>query len=97
MLNYPPALTSAELRRRLRPFCEKHPIRRLEVFGSVAPRQVWGHREIDAPDDVARNSSPARQMGPAEPATVRQTVRAGNQRREFQIQSVQKIKRLSRI
>ena len=47
MLNYPPALTSDELRRRLRPFCEKHPIRRLEVFGSVARGQAAPGSDVD--------------------------------------------------
>jgi hypothetical protein len=32
MLNHAPALSPDELRKRLRPFCEKHHIRRLEVF-----------------------------------------------------------------
>ena len=36
MLRHPPALSPDELRGRLRPFCEKHHIRRLEVFGSAA-------------------------------------------------------------
>lgn len=36
MLQEPQALSSDELRKRLRPFCEKHRIRRLEVFGSAA-------------------------------------------------------------
>ena len=36
MLQEPHALSSDELRKRLRPFCEKHRIRRLEVFGSAA-------------------------------------------------------------
>jgi len=47
MLNYPPALTSDELRQRLRPFCEKHPIRRLEVFGSVARGQAAPGSDVD--------------------------------------------------
>ena len=36
-----------ELGRRLRPFCQKHRIRRLEVFGSAARGQVGPHSDVD--------------------------------------------------
>ena len=36
-----------ELRRRFRPFCEKHHIRRLEVFGSAARGQAGPHSDVD--------------------------------------------------
>jgi uncharacterized protein len=47
MLNYPPALTPDELRSRLHPFCEKHHIRRLEVFGSAARGQAAPGSDVD--------------------------------------------------
>ena len=47
MLHNPPALPSDELRRRLRPFCEKHHIRRLEVFGSAAAGQARPNSDVD--------------------------------------------------
>jgi hypothetical protein len=36
-----------DLRRRLRPFCQKHHIRRLEVFGSAARGQAGPHCDVD--------------------------------------------------
>jgi len=36
-----------ELQTRLRSFCEKHPIRRLEVFGSVAKQVANSESDID--------------------------------------------------
>jgi predicted nucleotidyltransferase len=36
-----------ELRRRFRPFCEKHHIRRLEVFGSAARDQAGPGSDVD--------------------------------------------------
>jgi uncharacterized protein len=36
-----------ELGRRLRPFCEKHHIRRLEVFGSAARGQAGAGSDVD--------------------------------------------------
>jgi len=36
-----------ELRRRFRPFCEKHYIRRLEVFGSAARGQAGPGSDVD--------------------------------------------------
>jgi hypothetical protein len=36
-----------ELRTRFRPFCEKHRIRRLEVFGSVAHGQAGPGSDLD--------------------------------------------------
>ena len=45
MRNSEPAISPDELRRRLAPFCEKHRIRRLDLFGSAAvataPRAAW--------------------------------------------------------
>jgi predicted nucleotidyltransferase len=37
----------ADLRRRLQPFCEKHHIRRLEVFGSAARGQATPGSDVD--------------------------------------------------
>ena len=37
----------AELRKRLRVFCEKHPIRRLEIFGSAARGDARPGSDID--------------------------------------------------
>jgi len=47
MLSELPALTPEELRRRLRPFCESHHIRRLEVFGSAARGQAKPSSDVD--------------------------------------------------
>ena len=47
MLQRPQLLTPDELRRRLGPFCEKHRIRRLEVFGSVARGQASRNSDVD--------------------------------------------------
>ncbi len=44
---YPQSLTSDDLRRRLRPFCEKYRIRRLEVFGSAARGQAMPDSDVD--------------------------------------------------
>lgn len=41
----PPSL--AELRRRMRPFCERHPIAKLEVFGSVARGSATAESDVD--------------------------------------------------
>lgn len=43
----PPALCAEDLRKRLRGFCEKHRIRRLEVFGSVARGQASPYSDVD--------------------------------------------------
>jgi predicted nucleotidyltransferase len=43
----PEAKFADELRRRFRPFCEKHHIRRLEVFGSVARGQAGPGSDVD--------------------------------------------------
>jgi hypothetical protein len=40
-------LSLTELRRRLRPFCEKHHIRRLEFFGSAARGQATPGSDVD--------------------------------------------------
>lgn len=37
----------AELRRRLRPFCEKHGIQRLEIFGSAARGEATSRSDVD--------------------------------------------------
>src|SRR5262245_46382510 len=47
MLDKPQALSSDKLRKRLRPFCEKHRIRRLEVFGSAAGGQATSSSDVD--------------------------------------------------
>src|SRR3989304_3929669 len=47
MLNHAPALSPDDLSRRLRPFCEKHHIRRLEVFGSAASGQASPASDVD--------------------------------------------------
>jgi uncharacterized protein len=41
------ALSSDELCGRLRPFCEKHHILRLEVFGSAARNQIGPDSDVD--------------------------------------------------
>jgi uncharacterized protein len=41
------AQSTSELRRRLGPFCEKHHIRRLEVFGSAARGQTGPGSDVD--------------------------------------------------
>ena len=40
-------LSLADLRRRLRPFCEKHHIRRLEIFGPAARGQATPGSDVD--------------------------------------------------
>lgn len=40
-------LSLAELQGRLRPFCEKHRIRRLDVFGSAARGQAGPGSDVD--------------------------------------------------
>ena len=47
MLHSASALTPDELRKRLTPFCEKHHIRRLELFGSAASGQASPGSDID--------------------------------------------------
>ena len=47
MSNQDQTVSSDELRRRLRPFCEKHHIRRLEVFGSAALGQTAPGSDVD--------------------------------------------------
>jgi predicted nucleotidyltransferase len=47
MLDSSPALSPDELRKRLAPFCEKHRIRRLEVFGSAASGQASPSSDVD--------------------------------------------------
>jgi predicted nucleotidyltransferase len=40
-------LSLAELQSRLRPFCERHPIRRLEIFGSAARGEAGAGSDVD--------------------------------------------------
>src|SRR5437867_478612 len=40
-------LSLSELRRLFRPFCEKHHIRRLDVFGSVAQERAAPNSDLD--------------------------------------------------
>jgi hypothetical protein len=47
MSNVVPALSPTDLQERLRPFCEKHHIRRLEVFGSVATGKAGPTSDVD--------------------------------------------------
>ena len=47
MAGEPQALSTEDVRRRLRGFCEKHHIRRLEVFGSVARGQASRDSDVD--------------------------------------------------
>jgi uncharacterized protein len=43
----PPALSLTALRTRLRPLCEKHRIRRLDVFGSASRSDVRTESDVD--------------------------------------------------
>jgi uncharacterized protein len=47
MQNIHPMLSLAELRGVLRPFCEKHRIRRLDLFGSAARGQAGPRSDVD--------------------------------------------------
>jgi hypothetical protein len=47
MMNQSDILSPVSLRQRLQPFCEKHHIRRLEVFGSVARGQAGPGSDMD--------------------------------------------------
>jgi predicted nucleotidyltransferase len=47
MKNDSQPLSSDDLRRRLLPFCKKHPIRRLDVFGSVAAGTTTPGSDVD--------------------------------------------------
>jgi uncharacterized protein len=57
MLNHAPVLLPDELGERLRPFCEKHNIRRLEVFGSVASGQASPSSDVDLLVTLADSAS----------------------------------------
>ena len=57
MSNQSPALSSDELRKRLRPFCEKHHIRRLDVFGSAASGQALPSSDVDLLVTLAETTS----------------------------------------
>lgn len=41
------SLSLADLRERLRPFCLQHPVRKLEVFGSVARGEASAESDVD--------------------------------------------------
>jgi len=43
----PETQSADELRRRLRPFCQKHHIRKLEIFGSAARGQAGPRSDVD--------------------------------------------------
>jgi hypothetical protein len=47
MAGAPETQFADELGRRLRPFCQKHHIRKLEVFGSAAHGQAGPHSDVD--------------------------------------------------
>ena len=47
MISDPPRLSLTELRARFRPLCEKHGIRRLDVFGSAARGAVTPESDVD--------------------------------------------------
>lgn len=47
MAGHPETSYTDELSRRFRPFCEKHHIRRLEVFGSAARGQAGPRSDVD--------------------------------------------------
>jgi predicted nucleotidyltransferase len=47
MAGNPQALSADDLRRRLRGFCERHRIRRLEVFGSVVRGRASPTSDVD--------------------------------------------------
>jgi uncharacterized protein len=47
MANTSGPLSLAELRQRLRPLCEKHHIRRLEIFGSAVHGQATPGSDVD--------------------------------------------------
>ena len=57
MLNSSPALSPDELRKRLAPFCEKHHIHRLEVFGSAASGQASPSSDVDLLVTFAESAS----------------------------------------
>jgi len=44
---HPPILSLAELRGRLHPFCVKHRIRRLDLFGSAARGEAGPRSDVD--------------------------------------------------
>jgi predicted nucleotidyltransferase len=57
MLNHAPALAPDELRSRLRPFCDKYHIRRLEVFGSAATGEASPSSDVDLLVTLAESAS----------------------------------------
>ena len=57
MLNHAQTLSPDELRKRLAPFCEKHQIRRLEVFGSAASGRAAPSSDVDLLVTFAQSAS----------------------------------------
>ena len=57
MLNHAPTVSPDELRERLGPFCEKHHIRRLEVFGSAASGRASPSSDVDLLVTFAKSAS----------------------------------------
>ena len=57
MSNHAPVLSPDELRKRLGPFCEKHHILRLEVFGSAATGQASPSSDVDLLVTFAKSAS----------------------------------------
>jgi uncharacterized protein len=55
----PPTLSLAELRARLRPLCEKHGIRRLDVFGSAARGVASPQSDVDLLATFDESAPPA--------------------------------------
>ena len=59
MPNPEPAISPDELRQRLVPFCEKHHIRRLDLFGSAARGQSSPRSDVDLLVTLAESPSTA--------------------------------------
>jgi predicted nucleotidyltransferase len=57
MLDHAPALSHDELSKRLGPFCERHHILRLEVFGSAATGHASPSSDVDLLVTLADSAS----------------------------------------